>query len=148
MDGYSPPPARLNTLSGNNSMSSLSHQSETGCPATKKRSADPEREGSRKAQTMARSTYATWRQDPFLDRDEDGEAFLASKDEDIFEDNINERYTQTAVQQEAYERDRSVAEKYVTKQHRLAFMARRAFPDAQPLGNDVPHQARVARIWM
>ncbi len=51
---------------------------------------------------MARSTYATWRQDPYLDRDEDGEAFLAGKDE---EDDIDERYTWTAAQREAYERD-------------------------------------------
>ena len=90
MGGYSPPPMRLNALSGNNSMSSLSHQSETGRPATKKRSADPERGGSRKAQKMARSTYATWRQDPYLDRDEDGDLFPAGKDEDIFEDDIDE----------------------------------------------------------
>jgi hypothetical protein len=147
MGGYSPPPVRLNALSGNNSMSSLSLQSEIGRPAAKKRSADPERGGSRKAQKTARSTYATWRQDPYLDRDEDGDLFPAGKDEDIFEDDIDERHTRTTGQREAYKRDMSVEERYITEQHRLAFMAR-AFPDAQPLGDDVPHQARVARIRM
>jgi hypothetical protein len=114
---------------------------------TKKRSADSDRGGSQKAQKMARSTYATWRQDPYLDRDEDGEAFPVGNDEDIFEDDIDERYTQTTVQREAYERDMGAEERYITEQHRVAFMAR-AFPDTQPLGDDVPHQTRVAKIRM
>ena len=118
MDGYPPPPARLNPLSGNNSMSSLSQQSETaGRTVTKKRSADPKVGGSRKAQKMARSTYATWRQDPYLDRDEEGEAFPVGDDDDIFEDDIDKRYTRTKAQREAYERDMSVTERYITEQH-------------------------------
>jgi len=93
MDGYSPPPRRLNTLSGNSSMSSLSQQSDNaGRAAAGKRSADPEVEGPRKLQKVARSTYATWRQDPYLGRDGGGEAFPVGDDEDMFEDDIDESY--------------------------------------------------------
>ncbi len=107
------PPQRLTTLSGNNSVSSISHQSEAAGrrQVTKKWSADLVRGGSRKAQKLARSTYATWRQDPYLDRDEGGEAFLQANDDDIFEDDIDERYTQTTVQREAYDRDMGAEEK-------------------------------------
>jgi len=148
MDGYSPPPRRLNTLSGNSSMSSLSQQSDNaGRAAAGKRSADPEVEGPRKLQKVARSTYATWRQDPYLGRDGGGEAFPVGDDEDMFEDDIDERYTRTTSQREAYERTMSAAEREMTEQHRIAFMAR-AFPDnADPLDN-VPHQTKVARIRM
>jgi hypothetical protein len=65
---------------------------------------------------MARSTYATWRQDPYLDRDKDEEAFPVGNDEDIFEDGLNKRYTQTTVQREAYETDMgSDKERYITE---------------------------------
>jgi hypothetical protein len=106
-----------------------------------------DRGGSRKAQKLARSSYATWRQDPYLDRDDRAESFPQADDDDIFEDDVDERYTQTTVQREAYERNMGAEEKYITEQHRAAFMAR-AFPDTQPLGSDVPHQTRVAKIRM
>ncbi len=82
-----------------------------------------------------------------MDRDNGGESFPQADDDDIFEDDVDERYTQTTVQREAYERDMGAEERYITEQHRAAFMAR-AFPDTQPLGNDVPHQTRVAKIRM
>jgi hypothetical protein len=54
---------------------------------------------------LARSYYATWRQDPYLDRDDRGESFPQADDDDIFENDVDERYTQTTVQLEAYKRD-------------------------------------------
>jgi hypothetical protein len=98
---------------------------------SKKRTADFDRGGSCKAQELARSSYATWRQDPYLDQDNRGESFPQADDDDIFEDDVDERYTQTTVQREAYERDMGAKERYITEQHRAAFMAR-AFPDTQP----------------
>ena len=95
----SPPPQRLTTLGGNNSVSSISHQSESAGrrPVTKKRTAHLDRGGSRKAQKLARSSYATWRQDPYLDRDKDEEAFPVGNDEDIFEDGLGPKGRHQAV---------------------------------------------------
>jgi hypothetical protein len=76
--------------------------------------------------------------------------------DDFFADDIDERYTQTTLRREAYERDEMTAEeRFITEQHRAAFMVR-AFPnntlppnDTMPLvddADDVPHQTRVAKI--
>jgi hypothetical protein len=123
-------------------MSSLSHQSETGRPATKKRSADPERGGSRKAKR--------W---PGVPTPHGGKIHIwtGTRMERHF---WLARMRKTTLTRDIHGQQRSgrltrgtVAERYITEQHRLAFMAR-AFLDAQPLCDDVPHQARVARIRM
>ena len=74
-------------------------------------------------------------------------------DDDFFGSDVDQRYTQTKLRREAYERDEMTdEERFITEKHRAAFMAR-AFPnnpnDTMPLvDDDVPHQTRVAKIRM
>ena len=68
-------------------------------------------------------------------------------DEGRFDDDCDERYTETRLQREDYERNMDESERIITDQHRKEFMAR-AFPATLPLGDDVPHQTKVATIKM
>ena len=68
-------------------------------------------------------------------------------DEGRFDDDCDERYTETRLQCEDYERNMDESERILTDQHRKEFMAR-DFPATLPLGDDAPHKTKVATIKM
>ncbi len=65
----------------------------------------------------------------------------------MFDDECDQRYTETKLQREVYERNMDESERILTDQHRREFMAR-AFPNTLPFGDNVPHQTNVATIKM
>ncbi len=65
----------------------------------------------------------------------------------MFDNDRDQRYTETRLQREVYERNMDESERILTDQHHREFMAR-AFPDTLPLGDNVPHQTKVATTKM
>ncbi len=78
-----------------------------------------------------------------MDEDEDEDDY----GNDIFDQDHDTRYTETRIQREANERNMGETEWILTDKHHSDFMAR-AFPETLPLGNNVPHQIKVATIKM